>query len=155
MSRFWKIIVVIALVVAALLLMTLLVPDVNKFAAALAAKNKLPIWLVGLASPILYALTKFKDMLGGLVGESNTEKDIREKNDAIKAKLEELDKSVKSLDAWRRDEINQRMQKIDQYNTTISSMQTREEGIDQSIGGLMERREALKNVIREDPGTIE
>ena len=57
MSRFWKIIVVIALALAAMLLITFLVPDVSKFAAALAAKNKLPIWLVGLASPILYALS--------------------------------------------------------------------------------------------------
>ena len=155
MSKFWKIIVLIALVLAAMMLITFLVPDINRFASALAAKNKLPIWLVGLASPILYVLAKFKDMLGALMGESDTEKDIRAKNEDIKAQLAQLEKSVQSLDAWRKDEIDRRMKQIDAINTTVTSMEGREKVLDQSIGGLMQRREALKNVIREDPGTIE
>ena len=155
MSKFWKIIVIIALILAAMMLITFLVPDINKFASALAAKNKLPIWLVGLASPILYALTKFKDMLASITGESETEKDIRGKNEEIKAKLADLEKSVQSLDAWRKDEIDRRMTRINDINTTVSSMVGREKVLDQSIDGLLQRREGLKNVIREDPGTIE
>ena len=155
MAKFWKIVVVIALILAAMMLITFLVPDINKFASGLAAKNKLPIWLVGLASPILYALAKFKDMLGSIMGDSNTEKDIRGKNEEIKAKLADLEKSVQSLDTWRRDEIDRRMKQVDSLNTTVNSMEGREKVLDQSIGGLMQRREALKNAIREDPGTIE
>ena len=155
MQKFWKVVVLVVLFLGAMLLITFLVPDVRTFATGLASRNNLPIWLVGLASPILFALAKLKDLLGGLVGESTTEKDIREKNEAVKAKLADLEQSVNSLDAWRKEEMDRRMNQVNAYNTTIATMESRENTLDQSIGSLQERREALKNVIREDPGNIE
>lgn len=155
MSKFWKLVVIVALVLAGLMLITFLVPDITKYASALAGKSKLPIWLVGLAAPILYVINRLKDMLGGLIGESASERDIREKNEAIKAKLAELEKNVQGLDEWRRSEIARQMKKIDEFTTSIASMEGREKGIDKSIDELTERREQLSTAITEEPGTIE
>ena len=152
MSTFWKVVIIVVVVMIVMVAITYLNQDVKGFAVDLATKHKLPLWLVGLAAPILYV---FKGLGSLLTGEGETEKGIREKNETIKDKLGELENRVKELSDWREREIKSRMEAIATHEKTIESMEGRAKGLDASISGLLERREQLQNAITEDSGNIE
>jgi hypothetical protein len=153
MSRFGKLLIIIALVLVAMLLITYLNPNIKAFASTLAG-SKLPLWLVGLAAPILYAFKGLANLLGGLVGEGPTEKTIREKNEAISARLEGLERSVKQLDEWRTREIATRMDAIQAREKQIAPLEARARSLDQSIDDLLRERDQIPT-IQDDPGLIE
>lgn len=154
MSRFGKVLLIIALVVGVMLLITYLNPGVKSFALGLAKASNLPLWLIGLAAPILYAFKGLANLLGGLVGEGATEKAIREKNEAISARLDGLEQDVKKLDDWRTREIAARMDAIQERERQIAPLEARARSLDQSIAGLVREREQIPT-IQDDPGLIE
>jgi hypothetical protein len=154
MSRFVKILIVIALVLGAMLLLTYLTPGIKTFAQGIAKTSHLPLWLVGLAAPILYGLKSVANFLAGLVGEGPTEKTIREKNEAISARLDDLERSVKQLDEWRTREISSRMEVIREREKQIAPLEARARALDATIAGLQERKDALPE-IEDFPGLIE
>jgi hypothetical protein len=154
MSRFVKLLIIIALVLVAMVLITYLNPSIKGFASALAKGSSLPLWLVGLAAPILYVFKGLANLLGGLVGEGPTEKTIREKNEAISARLEGLERSVKQLDEWRTREIATRMDAIQAREKQIAPLESRARNLDQSIDDLLREREQIPT-IQDDPGLIE
>ncbi len=154
MSRFGKVLLIIALVLGAMLLITYLNPGVNSFALGLAKGSRLPLWLVGLAAPILYVFKGLANLLGSLVGEGATEKTIREKNEAISARLDGLERDVRQLDEWRTREIATRMDAIQQRENQIAPLEARAKSLDQSIAALLREREQIPT-IQDDPGLIE
>ncbi len=161
MSRFGKTIVLILLLLGAMLLLTYVSPGIKAFATDLSKQSHLPIWLVGLAAPILFFFNKLGGFLNGLFGEGETERSIREKNDEIKAKLDEVERSVQQLDEWRRSEIEPRLRRIDELQQNIGSMEGRATAIAESLPGLAQqeeeqraRRERLLRTLDELRGAI-
>ncbi|OLB13913.1 MAG: hypothetical protein AUH07_05500 [Gemmatimonadetes bacterium 13_2_20CM_70_9] len=161
MSRFGKTIVLILLLLGAMLLLTYVSPGIKAFATDLSKQSHLPIWLVGLAAPILFFFNKLGGFLNGLFGEGETERSIREKNDEIKAKLDEVERSVQQLDEWRRSEIEPRLRRIDELQQNIGSMEghaatltERLQGLDQEDERLRGERERLRRESDELRGSI-
>lgn len=148
MSKFWKVVIIIALVLAAMLLLTYSSPAIKEFAQGLSASSKLPLWLVGLAAPILFVFNRIGKFFSGLFGEGSTERGIREKNEAIKAKLDEVERSVQQLDEWRRTQIEPRMARIAQLEQGIGAMEGRAAAIADSLPAL-EQQEAEQGARRE------
>jgi TolA-binding protein len=152
MSAFWKIVVIIALVLVAMLVITFLSPDIKSFASDLAMKHHLPLWLVGLAAPILYAFKGLGNLLGG---EGGTEKRIKETNQAIEKRLAGLETDVQRLDSWRSQEIERRMQKVNAFEGNVATMESREKQLDQTISGLSQRSAQAQRTMLVDPDLIE
>jgi hypothetical protein len=148
LSRFWKFVIILALVLAAMLLLTYSSPAIKEFAQGLSVSSKLPLWLVGLAAPILFVFNRLGKLLGGLFGEGQTERSIREKNEAIKAKLDEVEQNVQRLDEWRRGEVEPRIRRIDALQQSIAGMEGRATAIAESLPAL-ERQEQEQRASRE------
>ncbi len=151
MSRFGKTLVLILLVLGAMLLLTYVSPGIKTFASGLSKQSHLPIWLVGLAAPILFFFNKLGGFLSGLFGEGSTERSIRDRNDEIKAKLDEVERSVQQLDEWRRNQIEPRLRRIDELQQNIGSMEGRAatftdrlRGLDEEEARLRDERERLR-----------
>jgi hypothetical protein len=152
MSTFWKIVVIIALVFVGMLVITYMSPDIKSFASDLAMKHHLPLWLVGLAAPILYT---FKGLGNLLVGEGGTEKRIKETNQAIEERLAGLETAVQRLDSWRSQEIERRMQKVIEFEGKSSVLESREKQLDQNIADLTRRSKQARGTMLVDPDLIE
>jgi flagellar motility protein MotE (MotC chaperone) len=155
MNQFWKVIIIIVLVLAAMVLITYTVPGIKEFAVKTAADKKLPLWVVGLFAPIVYLFKRLGEMLSNLVGSSPTEDNIRAKNEEIKAKLDGLEKDVRRLDDWRQNEVEKKLQEVARLNQQLSGMQGRAGQLDRQVDALEAERAGLRNAIRDDPGTIE
>jgi hypothetical protein len=152
MSGFWKIVVIVVLVLVTMLVVTYLTPDIKSFASDLATEHHLPLWVVGLAAPILYI---FKGLGSLLVGEGGTEKHVRETNQAIEERLAGLENNVQRLDQWRTQEIDRRMQKVNEFEGAATSMESREGQLDQTISGLVQRSEQARGTMLIDPDLVE
>lgn len=151
MSKTAKVLIITALVLGAMLLITWLVPDVRELARTLSVSSKLPMWLVGLAAPILFLFKKLGGLFGGLLGDSATERDIRTRNEEIKAKLDGLERDVRQLDEWRRTEIGQRRLQVADLDQHVAGMRTRAQAMDQDIATLIARRDQLESEMQDVP----
>lgn len=149
MSRSAKTAVMILVLLAAMLLVTLLVPEVRAFASRLASTSGLPIWLVGLAAPILFALQKLGGLLGGVFGDSATERDIRARNEAIRTRLDAVERDVRRLDEWRQSAIGEERRRIAGFEDEIAARQARVRTLEASIGAMIAERDRLQREIDE------
>lgn len=140
MSRFTKTILLIALVLGAMLLLTYTSPGIKAFATGLAKGSRLPIWLVGLAAPLLYVFKKIGGVFGSLFGEGATERGIRESNDAIKAKLDQVERDVQGLDQWRRTQLEPRLARVALLEQQLAGMDARALALSGAIPGLQDRQ---------------
>lgn len=78
--------------------------------------GRLPLWLAGLAAPIVYVVKKLFGWLGG-AGGNRTEQDVRAEQERLKAELARLRAEVADLDARRAAELaalNTRLAEQDQ-----------------------------------------
>ena len=155
MSSFWKTVLFIVLALGVMLVLTYAIPALRTFAVAFAAEKKLPLWLVGLAGPILYLVSRGRDALAGLLGPSTTEQSIHETNEAIKQRIDQLQTQVRELDSWRQTEINRRMNQVQTFETQVSALQQEAGALDRTTGTLLEQRESLRNAIQEESGEID
>lgn len=142
MSRFSKFVIILVIVFAAMLLLTYSSPAIKEFAQGLSVSSKLPLWLVGLAAPILFVFDRIGKLLGGLFGAGPTERGIRETNEEIKAKLAQVEREVADLHQWRTTQIEPHMARIAQLQQDIGGMETR-------AGALRERVPALEQGVRD------
>lgn len=161
MSRFAKILVLVVLFFGLMLLLTYISPDIKQYATQLSAGGRLPLWIVGLLAPILFAFQKLGDLVRGIFGESGTEKRIRESNESIKVRLAEVEGNVRRIDEWRAREVESRLGRITAWEADVASMRGREAVLDDQISGLRERdqqstgtRERLQNEVAELQRTI-
>ncbi len=143
MSRTTKAIVFIVLILAAMLLITFVTPAIKSFAGDLAKSSKLPIWIVGLAAPILFFFNRLGRFLNVLFGAGSTERSIRDTNEQLKAKLDEVEQSVQRLDAWRRGEIEPRLRRIDELQGTVAAMQGRAADLAAGVPSMVADQAAL------------
>jgi peptidoglycan hydrolase CwlO-like protein len=154
MSKFWKAVIILAIVVIVLYAVSLFVPQVKGIADAMKG-SKVPWWIAGLLAPIVFVFKKIGEGFQRLLGTGATEEEIAQKNQAIEAKLAQLENDVRQLDEWRKTEIEQRTKRIDELNQNIQSMEGRAGVLDQSISGLTQRKEQLQGAIQVDPDIIE
>ena len=130
MSKLAKVIVLIVLFFGFMLLLTYVSPSIKQYATELSVGSRLPLWIVGLAAPILLLFQKIGNVLGNIFGETNTEKEVRESNEAIKARLAQVETDVKRIDDWRAREL--------------APLYSRIEALDQEDARLRGRRAALR-----------
>ena len=154
MPKFWKAVIIIAIVAIVLYAISTFIPGVKSIADAMKG-SKVPWWIAGLLAPIVFVFKKIGEGLKGLLGTGATEEEIAQKNEAIEAKLNRLEQDVQRLDEWRKSEIDRRLKTIDKHEQSIGSMEGRARALDESVKGLLERREQLKSAITDDPGNIE
>lgn len=145
MSRFTKVLVIIAAILAAMLFLTLTTPAIREFAAGLSKQSNLPIWLVGLAAPILFLFDRIGGFFRFLFGAGSTERSIRDTNDQIKAKLDDVEQRVQRLDTWRRNEIEPRLQRIDALQTSVTGMEDRAGALAAGLPDLVAQQAALRD----------
>jgi uncharacterized protein (DUF2164 family) len=144
MSRFQKTIVIVVLILAAMLLLTFISPDIRAFATDLSKQTNVPIWLVGLAAPILFVFNRLGRFLSGLFGEGATGRSIRDANEAIKTKLDDVEHSIDRLDRWRRNEIEPRLRWIDQQQEAVGALEGRATDLAAGVPGLLDEQAALR-----------
>jgi uncharacterized protein involved in cysteine biosynthesis len=125
MSSFLKIVLYVLIFFVVMLLISWLVPDVNKYVHDYSGAKKLPIWLVGLFGPIAYLFNKIGKMFGGIFGTNVTEKQIEEKAQQVEDDRKKIWTEIDNLIAWRRDTINKEITEIDGLNKKISALQER------------------------------
>ena len=133
MSRFAKIVILVVLFLGFMLLLTYISPSINQYAADLARTSHLPLWIVGLAAPILLLFKSLGNMLRSIFGESGTERRIRESNDDIKTRVAGIESDVRRLDQWRTAEIDTRFARISAWEQPLASLRTRTGELDDRI----------------------
>jgi hypothetical protein len=142
MSRFAKTMIIIGLVLALMLLLTFASPDIKAFATELSKTSKLPIWLVGLAAPLLFLFNRLGSFFSGLLG-GPTEERIRERNEDIKRQVTGLEGDVQALDARLRAELEPRLQRIEAQQQQIGALQGRADALAGAVPALQTERQAL------------
>ena len=115
MSKPVKILFITLIIIIVLLLVTWLVPDVNTYAKSLVS-DKWPIWLVGIAAPILFLLKKIKDGLVNLIFPGGR---IGEENEVIKRERNELRKDVDELLNWRRSALKKEVAELEKAKARL------------------------------------
>ncbi len=131
--KLWTIILWISLFILAMLLLTYFVPEIKTFAEGLADQKDLPLWIVALFAPVLFLLKRIGDFFKGFIGESKTEREIRELNEQIKAEMKEIRQQVNGLDSWLKEKINEEMQHIQKLNARIAILQGERAAISEKI----------------------
>lgn len=116
MNLFWKILLAVAVLVLAMVLITLFVPDVRAEAARLATDRHLPIWLAALVAPVAYAFKRLFDHTGGTTGA------IVEENRKLREEQAKLRQDVAVLVAWRERELETRRAEIARLQTDIAAL---------------------------------
>jgi CBS domain containing-hemolysin-like protein len=137
MSGFWKIVIIIAIVLVAMAAITFFVPEVKEFAKETAGNSKLPLWIVGLFAPILFFFNAIGRWLKGLIGQGSTEKDIAKENEAIKAEREKLLEEVRRLDEWRTRELALQRAEIAVFENKIVELRKEAARIDLQFAQIM------------------
>ncbi len=132
MKKLWLIILVIALICAALFALTFFVPDIRTFAEGL-KKSNVPIWLVGLLAPILYAFKSLGGWRSKLFPISGEEKRIAEENEKIKKDLADIEAKVAGIVQWRDTELAAKLKEIDAIKDDIASKNESLKAIDAEI----------------------
>ena len=139
MSKFAKVIVLIVVFFGFMLLLTYVSPSIKQYATGLSAGSRLPLWLVGLAAPILLLFQKIGDVVRGIFGESGTEKEVRESNDAIKARLAQVETDVQRIDDWRARELASRFSRIDALEQEDARLRERRAALNAPLTDLLRR----------------
>jgi len=165
--KLWNIILWISLFILAMVLLTYLVPDIKSFAQGFAAQKDLPLWIVALFAPVLFLIKKIGQFFKSFIGESKTERNIREVNEEIKAEMKKIREQVNNLDAWLKEKISEEMRHIDNLNSRIAILQGQRAIISEKIDTLEgtdpmdliadkseEDREELRNEFLEKHGFV-
>lgn len=120
MGKLLTILLILLIVVGLLLLISWLVPDVNKIAKDLSQSGDLPYWIAGLAAPIVYLYRKLTGSIGKWF-ESGATKKV----EAIEASRADVRKEVDELLQWRRDTLRQEIQSMQAVRLEMDSLRTR------------------------------
>lgn len=133
-SSFWKILGVVLLVVLvglALSAATAMNPEIKALAVEMAADSHLPIWLVGLAAPIVFVFKKF---FGG--GSSDKLDALERDNERLKAEQAKLRQEVSTLNGWRDQELSKQRAEIARLQGDLDSLRSKIAGVDGKIAAL-------------------
>jgi len=133
MAKFWKVIIVLAIIAAALIALTYFVPDIKSLAVTMKGTSNVPLWIVGLAAPLVYGFKKITAGLGSLFTGS-TESAISTENESIKKEIAALRDDVRRNDEWRQMAmasqlreitlLQQHLQILESQDATLAAKQT-------------------------------
>ena len=138
MKKFWVIVIVVVLVCGLLFALTYSVPQIKEVANEL-AKNKMPIWLVGLLAPILYLFRNIFKGLTNILPTSGEEKAIKNENERILKELDRINSEVGRIDEWRKREIDIQMKEIERLKQSIKMLSEASRTLDANIEKLKEK----------------
>jgi len=129
MKQTW-IVIGILLFVVVMLLLTFRVPEIKTLASSLASNKHLPLWFVGLFSPILYFFKKFGDW----VMFSGTEKGgVISRNQKIKTEQERIRRDLDTLLDWRSRMLQQEYESVNRLKNEISLMEKKLASLESQI----------------------
>ncbi|QQS06316.1 MAG: hypothetical protein IPK50_05330 [Fibrobacterota bacterium] len=111
---------VLILVGGVLLLLSWFVPELKSLAKDISMDGDLPIWIAGLAAPIVYVYRRFTEGIGKLFSSGASQK-----VEAISSSREDLRKEVDELLQWRRDTLRQEIQSMQATRAEMDSLRTR------------------------------
>jgi len=124
-SSFWKIVVVIVLlllVVAGLELVTFRNPQILALAGNMAIESHLPLWLVGLAAPLVFV---WKRLFGDSSGAGAKLDALEKDNNQLKQEQVKLRQDVANLNASRDQELTRQLQEISRLQASIDSLNSK------------------------------
>lgn len=118
-----------------MLLITFTSKEVMNTAIDFSTKNKLPLWIIGLFAPLLFVFQKIKKWFGGLF-QGGTQEEIREENESIKEDLKKLRLDVNNLNEWRRDAIQNEINRINVLKQNLEPLENRNTRLSEQIKSL-------------------
>jgi septal ring factor EnvC (AmiA/AmiB activator) len=133
-SSFWKIlgvVLLVAIVGVALSVATAMNPQIQALAVKMAADSHLPIWLVGLAAPIVFVFKKFFG-----AGSSDKLDAIERENEKLKTEQTKLRQEVSALNGWRDQELSRQRAEIARLQNDLDALRSRIAGVDGQIAAL-------------------
>lgn len=133
-SSFWKVVVVVLLLLAVAVGFSLISawnPQVKTLAVQMATSSHLPLWLMGLAAPIVFVFKKF-------FGNGSSEKldSLENDNRNLKAEQARLRQEVAGLNSWRDQELAKQRAEIARLQGDLDALRSRIEGVNGKIATL-------------------
>ncbi len=125
MKKFWLIVIIIVAFCILMYILSNNVPQIKDVANELVAKQKLPIWLVGLLAPIIYFFKSISKGFSGLFSSNGQEEKIEKENDRILKELEMIKNDISRIDSWRKEEIEREIAKIELLRKDLLFMDSR------------------------------
>lgn len=135
----FRIVLVVVLIAGIMLALTWFVPDIKAFAQNWSGKHNVAFWIVGLFAPILYALKRIAEWLGGWVknilptGTNDEYQRIAASNEAIKQQLAELNTRFQTMDAERTKQLADQQNRIDAFQAQAQPLEDRLKTLDETI----------------------
>lgn len=120
MRQTWIVIISILLFVGAMLLLTFRIPEIRAFASSLASNKHLPLWFVGLFSPIVYL---FKNMGDWVISSGTRDGGVIGRNQQIQTEQERIRRDLDSLLDWRSRMLQQEYESANRLKSEITLME--------------------------------
>jgi hypothetical protein len=133
MKKYWVVIIILVAIIALMYFLTNNIPQIKEVADQLAKNNKMPIWLVGLLSPIIYFFKSIWKGITNILPGREEEEAIRNENEKIQKELDRINNEVSRIDEWRTKEIDIQMKEIERLRQSIGILKEVSKTMDSNI----------------------